>query len=127
MGEQPASTGTLRVRAALLAVLLAAAIPGLAAGQSHYELVVEFDVDSESGAYTATAEISELEEERVLAAPRVTGTLGQVAVARSGVPSESGTDEIELTLFAEAGVATSQLEVIRNGKVVAVLKSTVRY
>ena len=119
-------TSTIIVGVVAAIALIASAGPDL---RSPLNLGVDvtFELTPKAGTFTASAEMTDLGSGEVLSAPRITGRLGQEAVARSGIQTEAGSEEIRLTLWADQVVATYRLEVIRAGEVVLVMKSTVHH
>ena len=98
--------------------------PSMPSGQ--YGVEVEFDVSSDNGTFTCTAVVSDLENGEVVAAPRVTGPIGEEAVARSRMQLADTSFDIVLTFFADATNANYTLEVTYGGDLIAKQKSSVK-
>ena len=126
MNRKLVITSTLVVGVVAAIAMIASAGPDLAS-PLNLGVDVTFELAPKAGTFTASAEITDLGSGKVLSAPRITGRLGQEAVARSGIRTKAGSDEIRLTLWADEVTATYRLEVIRASEVVLVMKSTVHH
>ncbi len=91
-----------------------------------YGVEVEFDVSPNGGTYTCTAIVSDLVNDEVVAAPRVTAAIGEEAVVRSSIQGDKTNLEIVLTFLADTTNATYMLEVTQEGNLIAKQKSSVK-
>jgi len=123
--KQGIATATFALSLAALAAAALAEPPARPSGQ--FGLEVAFAKGADAGTYVCTATITDLQDDRVLSAPKVTVRAGEPATTHGGFAAGGATYDLALrfTVKSEHDLAY-RFEYSRNGKLVSAQSATVR-